>query len=67
MPDVARLEFLPKDVSPRQGGKRKGESGNVYRRAGRSEGATFNLRGVLEAPRSLHEEGTEAGGTGQAL
>src|SRR5687768_17569684 len=47
VPAVARLEFLSTGASTGQGGKRKGELGNVYRRAGRLEAPVLNLRGVF--------------------
>src|SRR5687768_1154027 len=40
-------------ASTGQDGKRKGELGNVYRRAGRLEAPLINLRGVVQALRSL--------------
>src|SRR5688500_7177955 len=41
--------------------KRKGELGNVYRRAGRLEAPLLNLRGVVQALRSLLKRGGPKG------
>src|SRR5688572_5178044 len=54
-------------ASTGQDGKRKGELGNVYRRAGRLEAPFLNLQGVLQALRSLERGKPQAGDTGQAL
>ena len=50
-----------------RGQEELGELGNVYRRAGRLEAPFLNLRGVLQALRSLEGGKPQAGGTGQAL